>query len=228
MTEEYVKSIGKLNFSEKKLIRACPSCEGEMKPAEKVIENSVFFFRENGILFNCENCDEAVVLLSYPTIFTKFLTFLISIGIIVAIVMNNYTGLVKELLNESIGMSALAILISGIALILIFGGLFNIISLTTTIRKAAKYPLISGGSILRIIFLFIITMMYGFLPWIILGGLGFLNDTVMHIDRDWAIFLIIPGFTPIFVANKVGISVQGAFFATASYPTMGLIAYFFI
>jgi hypothetical protein len=228
MPEKYIESDSQLTTSEKNITRACSSCGGEMKPSKKVIENSLFILRDNGILYRCDNCDASVIFQSYPTIFLKFATFLMAIGIIVAVFMNSYLELITNLFKESIGFAALSILICCIALLLITGGGVNGISLINTIRKSAKHPLISGQSKLRMLFVFVLTMLYGLLPWVIFGGVGFLNDTVMHIDRDWALPLIIPGFVPIFLAPKVGISIQGAFFATASYPAAGLFLYFFI
>lgn len=227
MAEEYLGTKKKLTKDERQIVRACSSCEGEMTTTEHVVENSVFIFKDSGTRFQCQECDEAAIILSYPAMFMKVVTFLMSAGIAAMIVYNRYWELAAEMFNESIGFAALGIVVSLIALILIFGGLINLVGAIKDIRGRAKYPVVSGGSGWRTLLLFVITMLYGLVPWVILGGLGFLNDTVLNIDRDWAIVLVAPGLSPIFLAPFVGISIQGAFFATASYPAMGLIFYFF-
>lgn len=227
MSKEYVESASLLSDSEKNVIRACSQCNGKMKAVEKVVENSFFILRNTGTRYLCENCDASEIFQSYTTLFLKVMTFILSAGIITAIIINNYLVLLMDLFKESTVFAALALLVSGIALLLITGGIINFISLLKAIRKLAKYPVISGGSRLRFLFIFIVTMLYGLLPWVIFIGFGFLNDLVLHFDKDWAIIPVIIGFTPIFVADKVGISGQAAFFATGSYPVIGLIVYLF-
>ncbi len=66
-------------------------------------------------------------------------------------------------------------------------------------------------------------VMWSLLPWLFWAGMGFLNDTVLHIDRDWAIVLLVPGFAPFFIAERFGFSSTVVFFLTASYPTTAFI-----
>lgn len=207
------------------VVRRC-TCGGELKPIESVTEFVGFLYKNASHKFFCRDCKKTILIPDAMSMMLNMLTLLVAIAIVVVGTLNGYWNWILGMFDESMGMAILGMVMSFIIVILVVGGLSNGKNMLFGFQQMRAHPVIDGADTGKSILKFLWIMLYGTFPWVLLIGMGFLNDMYFHFDRDSAIFLVLPGLSPIFFAQKVGISIGAAFFATAFYPVVGFVIMF--
>lgn len=207
------------------VVRQC-TCGGNLKPIESVIEFVGFLYKNAGHKFFCRDCKKTIIIPDAMSMLLNLLTLIVSVSIVVIGTLNGYWNWILGMFDESMGMAILGMVMSFVIVILVVGGLSNGKNMLFGFQQMRAYPVTAGADLTKSILRFVWIMLYGMTPWVLLVGMGFLNDLYFHFDRSSAVFLMLPGLAPILLAQKVGITYGAAFFATAFYPIVGLIIIF--
>lgn len=205
--------------------RHCPLCQHIMHAGEQQggAPTIIPFFREGSYLvYQCEACQHEIKISTPALVATQFGSAVMAVLLIILIVWNrSMLPLWFDFGHEPM-IAVFSILTALIASMLILGGVWNALALLRNSALARRAPLCQKPQ--RHILIRIIShILYSFLPWIYWGGVGFLNDTVLHIDRDWGVLLVLPGLAPFYLAERFGLSSTTIFFLSASYPATGFI-----
>lgn len=207
------------------LSRRCPLCQHTMHTGEQQggPPTVIPFFREGSYhIYQCESCQHEMKISTSALVATQFGSTLMALLLMLLIVWNRAVLPLWFDFGHEAMIAIFTTVTALIAAMLILGGIWNAISLIRNIARTRRAPLCQRPA--RNILLRIIGhILYSFLPWIYWAGVGFLNDTVLHIDRDWGVILVLPGLAPFYLAERFGLSATTIFFLSASYPVMGFI-----
>lgn len=211
--------------TEQDLARCCPKCQNTMQASEQQggVPTVIPFFREGSYrTYQCETCGHQLQISTAALAATQCGTAAMAVLLILLIIWNRpLLPLWFDFNNEPL-IALISTLTALVAALLILGGIWNSYALFRHVVLTQRAPYCQRPK-RHIIIRIISHILYSFLPWIYWGGVGFLNDTVLHIERDWGVILVIPGFIPFYVAERFGFSSTTIFFLSASYPTAGFI-----
>lgn len=207
------------------LSRYCPTCQQPMRAGEQTGEAPLIipFFREGSFQqYHCQECDTDIQIATSGLVTVQFGSVMMALFLSGLIVWNIQLLPVWFDFSETPLIGLLSGVTALIAAMFILDGIYNGIGLIRNLTMMGKAPLCHRTA-WQILILIVASILYSFIPWVYWFGAGFLNDTVFHIDRDWAVALVVPGLLPFFVADRVGLSPTTIFFLSASYPTAGFI-----
>ncbi|MBW2186335.1 MAG: hypothetical protein JRG71_08015 [Deltaproteobacteria bacterium] len=207
------------------LSRYCPTCHKAMQAGKQVGEAPTIipFFREGSFqTYHCQECDKDIQVATSGLVTAQFGSVMMALFISGLIIWN-----IKSLplwfdFSEAPLIGLLSAMTALIAILLILGGIYNALALIRNLTLLGQAPLCHRTP-LHMLIRIVASILYSFIPWVYWFGAGFLNDTVFHIDRDWAVVVVVPGLLPFFVADRVGLSPTTIFLLSASYPTAGMI-----
>ncbi len=178
-------------------------------------------------VFFCSQCQQNFSIPSTGLLTVQLATSLLAIAVCLLIFWDNNLLPLWGALFQTPLVALIGIVMTLIAAVLLVGGFWNGVAFIRNLRLLKNAPKIKNTGVGFWFLRFIGSFVYSLVPWLYWFGAGFLNDTYLHIDRDWAGVLVLPGFLPFIFADRFGLSPTLIFLLSASYPTVGFIYMWF-
>lgn len=213
--------IKPLGILEQVLERRCRSCASVMKPVARENEKWNGPGRKSGLRFACVECGEEAWIADRNSMIAILASGVVVLALATYALLNDALGFIESaLFTEGTVISimvALALML--LLLLFIFGGIGVLISGGTMLRNRHAYPIIGDDHSKSQIWLILIL---GIIPWLVFMGFGmvtFYNDIRVG---EWVMFILFPiGFSPMFLAEKVGVSGGAVFMAAVFWLAAG-------
>lgn len=207
---------------ERNCVRRCNQCNGEMTFKKRAVEESSFPWRERGDLFACNNCQYETVIADPSTIITALLSAIVIFLVEGYALQNGLIDFVTHAWSSMSAFAALAIFIVVLFIFFFFGAMLNFIRGLQQLYQHLFHPILSGGEVVRKIFVLLLILILGILPWGIAIGMGMFNDEYLHAGEWFGLLMLPLIFSPIFLAVKLNVSPAAVFFASAFWLGLGL------
>lgn len=198
--------------------RECGSCKIPMQAMHRNEEKSSLPWRERGIDYKCENCDEVNFVANSNSV---------SIAVGIAIVIFTLIGILLangllQYVVYSLQTSIVSVIISLIAIAaVVIGGQYAWVRVkrgAELIEGRFKHPLVNRKPGINLINL---SLTVGLLPWLIVISFGYLNNSY-HLLEGAAIWFILPiTLIPIFMGRMLGSTKMNILLATLFWLFVG-------
>lgn len=209
------KPLGELDQGQK---RQCCHCGGVMQAEMQEAESEPYPWRERGIRFSCDSCDETAWIASSETIMISLASsLLIALGIIYML-MNGLVDFIGFSFESGIGAALLSLLLLLIVALFALGALYNARRGGALILAHRTYPVIDDPNSAKRFFL---PLSLGLLPWLLAIGAGYLNYTFFDDSEILGVLAMVIVCSPIAFSKKLGSSVREVFLAVFFWTVLG-------
>ncbi|MCW8943379.1 MAG: hypothetical protein OQL27_01325 [Sedimenticola sp.] len=209
------KPLGELDQGQK---RQCCHCGGVMQAEMQEAQSEPYPWRERGIRFSCDNCDETAWIASTETIMISLASsLLIALGILYMLI-NGLFDFIGFSFESGIGSGVLSLLLLLVVALFALGAIYNARRGGALILTNRAYPVIDDPNSAR---RFILPLSLGLLPWLLAIGAGYLNYTFFDDSKIVGIIAMVLVCMPFVFAKKLGSSVREVFLAVLFWFLIG-------